>query len=84
MGPLFVLITGGNRGLGGGLVERFLALPEHVSSRSCILPCIMYLSITTDCNRRCPRPGQRNLKSTCQSSQGPGEQFDYDQVRRSY
>ncbi|RYP58027.1 hypothetical protein DL769_009141 [Monosporascus sp. CRB-8-3] len=29
MAPTFVLITGGNRGLGQGLVKSFLALPEH-------------------------------------------------------
>ena len=30
MAPTFVLITGGNRGLGWGLVKRFLEQPHHV------------------------------------------------------
>lgn len=32
MAPTVVLITGGNRGLGEGLVKRFLTLPDHVST----------------------------------------------------
>lgn len=34
MAPIIVLITGGNRGLGEGLVRRFLAEPNHVSITS--------------------------------------------------
>lgn len=30
MAPTIVLITGANRGLGKGLLERYLALPDHV------------------------------------------------------
>lgn len=32
MAQTFILINGGNRGLGLGLVSRFLALPNYVGS----------------------------------------------------
>ena len=34
MAPLIVLITGGNRGLGQGLVKLFLSQPNYVSPSS--------------------------------------------------
>ena len=37
MAPTIVLVTGGNRGLGQGLVKRFLAQPNHVSTQSALV-----------------------------------------------
>jgi norsolorinic acid ketoreductase len=44
MASTVVLITGGNRGLGQGLVTRFLAQPNHVSIRPILLPLLSTIS----------------------------------------
>ncbi len=44
MASAIVLITGGNRGLGQGLVKRFLAQPNQVSTSARTIPALSELT----------------------------------------
>lgn len=71
MSQTLVLITGGNRGLGLGLVESFLSQPNYVRILVTIyLINASRLTSKTDCYFCQPGHQPSNFKSTCRLAQG--------------